>query len=179
LNTSIISCEDGLLMLITIACPSLLAYSIILNKPSDGYRSYAPQHKIGTSLNREPGSLIKYYKTGQQEDGYKGYSINYQDLNIDIYRTELWNLIKEILRLLDCDVQKLEDQIFLTRIEEEEEEDVVAFDTIYSNKANKENDINNNINRKANNIQRNESLDKYQSLTQLLVVLRLPGICNK
>jgi hypothetical protein len=33
--------------------------------------------------------LIKYYKTGQQEDGYKGYSINYQDLDIDVYKIEL------------------------------------------------------------------------------------------
>ncbi|MGB8034507.1 MAG: hypothetical protein WCF03_11875 [Nitrososphaeraceae archaeon] len=83
---------------------------------------------------------------------------------------------KEVLRLLDCDVQKLEDQIFSTGIEEEGEEYVAAFDTIYSSKANKKNDINNSINRKANNIQRNESLDKYQSPIQIFVVLRLPGI---
>jgi hypothetical protein len=48
----------------------------------DKYRSYTRQHKIGKSLNKEPGSLIKYYKTGQQEDGYKGYSTNYQDLEL-------------------------------------------------------------------------------------------------
>lgn len=50
--------------------PSLLAYSIILNKDPDDYPSYMPQHKIGKSLNKEPGSLIQYYKIGQQEDGY-------------------------------------------------------------------------------------------------------------
>ena len=59
---------------------------------------------------------------------------------------------KEVLRLLDCDVQKLEDQIFSTGIEEEGEGSVTTFDTIYSSKANKKNDINNSINRKANNI---------------------------
>jgi len=48
-----------------------------LNKEPDKYQSYTPQHKIGKSLNKEPGSLIKYYKTGKQEDGYKGYSTNY------------------------------------------------------------------------------------------------------
>jgi DNA polymerase, archaea type len=42
--------------------PSLLAYSIILNKDPDSYQSYTPQHKIGKSLNKESGSLIKYYK---------------------------------------------------------------------------------------------------------------------
>jgi DNA polymerase I len=51
--------------------PSLLAYSVILNKDPDNYRSYTPQHKIGKSLNKEPGSLIKYYKAGHQEDGIR------------------------------------------------------------------------------------------------------------
>ncbi len=69
--------------------PSLLEYSIILNKDPDNYQSYTPQHKIGKSLNKEAGGLIKYYKTGQQKDGYKGYSINYQDLDIDVYKIEL------------------------------------------------------------------------------------------
>jgi DNA polymerase elongation subunit (family B) len=49
--------------------PSLLAYSIILNKDPDDYQSYTPQYKIGKSLNKEPGSLIQYYKTGEKEDG--------------------------------------------------------------------------------------------------------------
>jgi hypothetical protein len=44
---------------------------------------------------------------------------------------------------------------------------------IYTSKANKRNDINNN-DKKAINIQ-NESLDKYRSLSQSLVVLALPG----
>src|SRR5690348_1054181 len=94
--------------------PSLLAYSIILNKDPDDYQPYTPQHKIGKSLNKEHGSLIKYYKTGQQEDGYRGYSINYQDLDIDVYKIELWKLIKDVLRLLNCHTQKLEEQIFPT-----------------------------------------------------------------
>jgi hypothetical protein len=121
--------------------PSLLAYSIILNKDPDNYQSYTPQHKIGKSLNKESGSLIKYYKTGQQEDGYKGYSTNYQDLNIDVYKVELWKLVKEVLRLLDYDIQKLEEQIFPTIIEDD---DVTVFDTINTNRVNKKNDINNN-----------------------------------
>ena len=94
--------------------PSLLAYSIILNKDPDNYQSYTPQHKIGKSLKKVQGILINYYKTGQQEDGYKGYSTNYQDLDIDIYKIELWKLIKDLLRLLDCNIQKLEGQIFPT-----------------------------------------------------------------
>jgi hypothetical protein len=52
--------------------PSLLAYSIILSKDPSDYRTYTPQHKIGKSLKKEAGDVIKYYKTGQQEDGYKG-----------------------------------------------------------------------------------------------------------
>jgi DNA polymerase, archaea type len=43
--------------------PSLLAHSVVLNKDPDEYQSYTPQHKIGTSMNKEAGSLIKYYKT--------------------------------------------------------------------------------------------------------------------
>jgi DNA polymerase elongation subunit (family B) len=147
--------------------PSLLSYSIILNKDLDDYQPYTPQHKIGKSLNKEPGSLIKYYKTGQQQDGYKGYSINYQDLDIDVYKVELWKLIKDILRLLDCDIQKLEDQIFPTTIEDDNDDDVTLSGTIYTSRVNKRNDINND-DKNANNIQRNESLDKYRSLPLVL-----------
>jgi DNA polymerase, archaea type len=153
--------------------PSILAYSIILNKDPDSYQSYTPQHKIGKSLNKEPGSLIKYYKTGKQEDGYKGYSTNYQDLNIDIYKLELWKLLRDVLRLLDCDVQELEHQISPTIIEDYSC-DVMLSGTHYSSTANKGNDINNN-DKKLNNIQRNESLDKYRSLPQSLVMLAPQG----
>jgi hypothetical protein len=150
--------------------PSLLSYSIILNKDPDDYQPYTPQHKIGKSLNNEPGSLIKYYKTGQQQDGYKGYSINYHDLDIDVYKVELWKLIKDILRLLDCAIQKLEDQIFLTTIEDDNNDNneyVTLFGTIYTSRVNKRNDIN-NYDKNPNNIQRNESLDKYRSLCLVL-----------
>ena len=51
---------------------------------SDNYQSYTPQHKIRRWLNKESGILMKYYKTVPQEDEYKGYSTNYQNLNIDI-----------------------------------------------------------------------------------------------
>jgi hypothetical protein len=50
--------------------PSLLAYSIVLGRDPDNYQSYTPQHKIGKSQNMESGSLIKFYKTGQQGDRY-------------------------------------------------------------------------------------------------------------
>jgi DNA polymerase, archaea type len=148
--------------------PSLLAYSIILNKDPDEYRSYTPQHKIGKSLNRESGNLIKYYKTGQQEDEYRGYSTNYQDLNIDVYKVELWKLLKEVLRLLDCDIQRLEHQIFPIIIAEDDNDGVISFGTTCASRANKKNDINNN-NRKTNNIQRNESLDKYNHYVNVLL----------
>lgn len=132
-----------------------------MNRDPDSYQSYTPQHKIGKSLNKEAGSLIKYYKTGRQEDGYKGYSTNYQDLDIDVYKIELWKLLKEVLRLLDYDIQKLEGQIFLTDIDNDH---VTLSSTIHSSRANKRNDINNNYKKANNNIQRNESLDKYRLL---------------
>jgi DNA polymerase I len=146
--------------------PSLLAYSVILNKDPDNYLSYTPQHRIGKSLNKEFGSLIKYYKTGKQEDGYRGYSTNYQDLDIDVYKIELWKLIKDVLGLLNCDTQKLEDQIFPTIIDD----DTMVSGAIYSSRANRRNNINNDC-RKANNTQTNESLDKYQSMTKGLLLI--------
>ncbi|MGB7954022.1 MAG: hypothetical protein WCF23_08570, partial [Candidatus Nitrosopolaris sp.] len=99
--------------------PTHLAYSIVLSKDPDQYQTYTPQHKIGTSLNKETGSLINYYKTGQQENGYKGYSIRYQDLNIDVYKEELWKIVKEILTLQGYDIRKLEEQIFAKEIEDD------------------------------------------------------------
>ncbi len=65
-------------------------------------------------------------------------------------------------------MQKLEDQIFPT-ITEDFNDDVTAFGTIYTSKANKKDDTNIN-DRKANNIQRNESLDKYRSVPQSLTI---------
>jgi DNA polymerase, archaea type len=105
--------------------PSLLAYSSVLSKNPDEYQPYTPQYKIGYILNKESGSLISYYKSGQQEDGYKGYSTNYQDLNIDVYKQELWKIVKEILRLQGYDIQKLENQIFPEMIIEEGDEDMM------------------------------------------------------
>lgn len=99
----------------------------------------------------------------------RGYSTNYQDLDIDIYKIELGKLIKEVLRLLDYDIQKLEDQIFPTIIEEDDNCDTTLSNTINNSRASTKNDANNN--RKAKNIQRNESLDKYQSLSQRVLVL--------
>ncbi|MGB7956754.1 MAG: DNA polymerase domain-containing protein [Candidatus Nitrosopolaris sp.] len=96
--------------------PSLLAYSVVLNKDAEQYEPYTPQYKIGRSLNKQSGSLVKYYKTGEQEDGYKGYSTNYHDLNIEVYKLELWKIVKDILRLLGYDIQKLEEQILSTSV---------------------------------------------------------------
>jgi hypothetical protein len=134
----------------------LLAYSVILSKDPNDYRSYTPQHKIGTSLKKEAGEIIRYYKTGQQEDGYKDYSSNYQDLNIDVYKLELWNVVKQTLRLLDYDVQSIEKQIFPD--DEELENDCVLpinGQTVIRRKYSK------NI-RSTQNQQVNESLSKYQ-----------------
>ena len=38
---------------------------------------------------------------------------------IDVYKIELWKLIKAVLRLLDCDVQNLEEQIIPIMIEDD------------------------------------------------------------
>ena len=146
--------------------PSLLAYSVILNKDPDNCQSYTLQQRIGKSLNKEPDNLVQYYKTGQQEHGYKGYSTNYQDLDIDIYKVELWKLIKEVLRLLDYDIKKLEEQIFPTIIEEDDIYDATLSNTIHNSRTSKKSDANDNDMKAKKNIQRNESLDKYQSLSQ-------------
>ncbi|MGB6594463.1 MAG: hypothetical protein WBE68_23430 [Candidatus Nitrosopolaris sp.] len=131
--------------------PSLLAYSVVLNKDPDLYQSYTPQHKIGTAMNKEAGSLIKYYKTGQEEDGYKGYSTNYRDLNVDVYKEELWKLVKEILILQGYDIQKLEDRIF------GEVEDNTVYDTSLKLRERQQT----KRKRSQSNVQRNESLAKY------------------
>jgi DNA polymerase elongation subunit (family B) len=145
--------------------PSLLAYSIILNKDSDQYQPYTPQHKIGKSLNKKSaGTIIKYYKTGQQEDGYKGYSTNYQDLNIDIYKQELWNIVKDILRLEGYDIQKLEDQIFCP--------DFTGYDVMFP--TNRNPSLVDKQHRKSSNtcknIEINESLAKDQASQFPLVI---------
>jgi DNA polymerase, archaea type len=139
--------------------PSLLAYSIILNKDPNDYRSYTPQHKIGTSLKKEAGEIIRYYKTGQQEDGYKDYSSNYQDLNIEVYKLELWNVVKEILRLLDYDIQGIEKEIFPDDEELKNDYVLPRNDKIVVRKKYSKNVRSNQ------NQQVNESISKYQLST--------------
>jgi DNA polymerase elongation subunit (family B) len=132
--------------------PSLLAYSVVLNKDPDEYQSYTPQHKIGTSMNKEAGSLIRYYKTGQEEDGYKGYSTNYQDLNVDVYKEELWKIVKDILTLEGYDIQKLEDQIFVGEVGD----DIVCDTNLRLTESQQT-----KRKRSQSNVQQNESLAKY------------------
>lgn len=149
--------------------PSLLAYSIVLSKDPDNYQSYTPQRKIGKSQNMEAGGLIKFYKTGQQEDGYNGYSTDYRDLNIDVYKTELWKLVREVLHLLNCDTQELEDEIFPMITEDcVNGQNMTDFGTSYSSKAYNKNYNKNDA--RANNVRKNESLDEYQSMTEISVV---------
>jgi hypothetical protein len=132
-----------------------LAYSVVLNKDPDDYQSYTPQHKIGTSMNKEAGSLIKYYKTGLEEDGYKVYSINYQDLNIDAYKEELWKLVKDILTLQGYDIQKLEDQIFGGEVGD----DVLCNSSLRITE--RERQQQKRHRRSESNVRRDESLAKY------------------
>jgi hypothetical protein len=91
-----------------------------------------------------------------QEDGYKDYSSNYQDLNLDVYKLELWNVVKEILRLVGYDTQNMEKQIFPD--DKELENDCILprnSEAVISTKYSK--------NVKSNqNKQVNESLSKYQ-----------------
>ena len=81
---------------------------------------------------------------------------------------ELWKLIKDVLALLDCDVKKLEDQVFPTIIEEDDNYDVTLSYTTCTSRPNKKSDAND---RKAKNIQISESLDKYPSLPESVLVL--------
>jgi DNA polymerase elongation subunit (family B) len=133
---------------------SLLAYSVVLNKEPDQYQSYTPQHKVGMLLNKEPGSLIQYYKTGQQEDGYKGYSTNYQDLNVDVYKEELWKIVEEILMLQGYDIPKLEEQIFA----EVEDDNIMSKINLSIKEREQGKQQHRRLEAKA---QRNESLGKY------------------
>lgn len=54
--------------------------------------------------------------------------------------------------------------------------DATLSNTIHNSKASKKNEANDNDMKAKNNIQRNESLDKYQSIPQRVLVLVLPGI---
>jgi len=68
-------------------------------------------------------------------------------------------LIKDVLRLLDCDIQNLEEEIFRMAIKDENTiDDATLSSIVHTSVANKRHDI------KPNNIQRNESLDKYRSM---------------
>jgi hypothetical protein len=60
------------------------------------------------------------------------YSTNYEELDSDVYKIEVWNLIKDVLRLLDCDVKKLEDQVFPTIIDDDDDGISEHYDAGYS-----------------------------------------------
>ena len=131
------------------------------SKNPDEYQLYTPQYKIGNILNKESGSLITYYKSGKQEDGYKGYSTNYQDLNIDVYKQELWKILKEILNLLGYNIQKLEEQIFPEMMIEEEGNDDIMMIRIKNNIPSHSRKKYRTDKSEANVKQQNESLTNY------------------
>ena len=114
-------------------------------------------------LNKEPGSQIRYYKTGQQEDGYKGYSTNHRDLNIDVYKEELWKIVKEILMLQGYDTQRLEDQIFADVVED----DIISDTSLRITERRQK-----KCGRSEPNVQRNESLTKYFVSLRILNYIR-------
>ncbi len=66
----------------------------------------------------------------------------------------------------------MEEQAVLTEVKDD---DVKIVDGIYTSIAGKRNDIQHN-DKKANDIPRNESLDKHRSLPQSHLVLVLPAI---
>ena len=68
-------------------------------------------------------------------------------------------------------MQKLEEKIFLMIIED----GMTLSSNIYTGGVKKKSNIDNNA-IKASNIQRNESLDKFGSLPQSLLVLVVPGL---
>ena len=96
---------------------------------------------------------IRLYLPIEEEHlGYRGYLTNYQDLNIDVYKEELWRIVKDILTLQGYDIQKLEDRIFGGEVEDD-----IAYGT--NPRLTERQQIKRK--RSQSNVQRNESLAKY------------------
>ena len=91
------------------------------------------------------------------------HGITYQDLNVDVYKEELWKLVKEILTLQGYDIQKLEDQIFGGEVEDD-----IVYDTSLKLTQRQQTQRR----RSQPNAQQNESLAKYLLSIQILNYVR-------
>lgn len=85
--------------------PDTLKIWMELSKDPADYKVNNIQKKIGLQLGAKAGDLIYYYKLSD------GVSLNPQDISVTKYKVMLWQVVKDILEILNCDQIALEQEL--------------------------------------------------------------------
>jgi DNA polymerase I len=87
--------------------PNTLKIWMELSRDPAIYKVINIQKKIGLQLGAKAGDLIYYYKS----DNPNGTSLDSQDISVRKYKVMLWQAVKGILEILNCDVNGLEQEL--------------------------------------------------------------------
>jgi DNA polymerase elongation subunit (family B) len=86
-----------------------LKISVELSRDPSDYKVNNIQKKIGHQLRAKAGDLIYYYKS----NNHNGVSLDPQDISVRKYKVMLWQVVKDILEILKCDINTLEQDFCL------------------------------------------------------------------
>ncbi len=90
--------------------PETLKIGLELSKDPADYEVNNIQKKIGPRLGARAGDLIYYYKS----DNRDGASLDSQDISVKKYKMMLWQVVKDVLEILNCDLNALEQELRLS-----------------------------------------------------------------
>lgn len=89
--------------------PDALKIWVELSKDPADYKVNNIQKKIGHQLRAKAGDLIYYYKSNNHD----GASLDPQDISVRKYKAMLWQVVKDILEILKCDLDSLAQEFCL------------------------------------------------------------------
>lgn len=87
--------------------PDTLKIGMELSKDPADYKVNNIQKKIGLQLGAKAGDLIYYYKS----DNRIGVSLNLHEISLKKYKMMLWQVVKDLLEILNFDLGTLEQDL--------------------------------------------------------------------
>jgi DNA polymerase I len=87
--------------------PDTLKIWMELSRDPASYKVNNIQKKIGLQLGAKAGDLVYYYKS----DNPHGTSLDSRDISVRKYKVMLWQAVKDILEISNCDVNALEHEL--------------------------------------------------------------------
>ena len=87
--------------------PDALKIWVELSRDPADYKVNNIQKKIGLQLGGKAGDLMYYYKS----DNHEGISFDPKDISVRKYEIMLWQVVKDVLEILNYDLNTLEQEL--------------------------------------------------------------------